>query len=76
MYQDRFEEAGQYLRLQVHDENLLEVLIDKLGPVDVVLQEEMERPVPQLPMPLEWGFGPFLKIGTEPKTGEKWGEMH
>ena len=75
MYFDRFDEAGQWLRLQVHDENLGEPALDKLAAFDRVLVEEMERPIPQLPMPPEWGLGEFLKINTEPKTGDRWGEM-
>lgn len=75
LYFDRFEEAGQYLRLQIHDENMLEVPIGELEKVAHILQEEMERPILQLPMPPEWGLGPYLRINTEAKTGARWGEM-
>lgn len=76
MYFERFEEAGQFLRLQVHDENFLEVEEGHVAEVDKVLQEEMERPIPQLPLPPEWGMGEHLQVLTEAKTGKYWGEMH
>lgn len=75
LYFQRFEEAGQYLRLQVHDELLNDVPLEKQAQVDAVLQEEMERPIPEMPLPASYGMGPFLTILSEPKSGVRWGEM-
>lgn len=75
LYFDRFEDAGQYLRLQVHDENFMEVPMELATHVDQVMQEEMERPVPELKLPASWGMGEYLSIGTEGKIGARWGEM-
>lgn len=79
LYFSRFEEAGQYLRLQVHDELLLEIPRAKWQEVDKVVQEEMERPVPQLRMPTSWGMGEYLSILTEAKADlsevSRWGSM-
>lgn len=60
------------LRAPIHDALLLEVP-DEL--VDEVLRKvvyEMTRPIPQLPLPAEWGLGPYLSIGVEAKVGRNW----
>lgn len=75
LYKNRFEEAGQYLRLLIHDELFLEVPIDKVDSVELVLTEEMERPIVQMPMLESWGMGEFLMVGTEGKRGLRWGGM-
>ena len=75
LYQERFEEAGRYLRLLVHDELLLEVPEEEIDATDKVLVQEMEKPIPELPLPLEWGLGPNLVINTEGKRGFRWGSM-
>lgn len=75
LYFDRFEEAGQYLRLQVHDENLFEVPRELVGTVDAIAREEMERPIPQMKLPASWGMGDELVILTEAKSGDRWGSM-
>lgn len=79
LYFNRFEEAGQYLRLQVHDELLSEIPVDKWQEVDKVMQEEMERPVPELRLPESWGMGETLNILTEAKVDlnepSRWGAM-
>ena len=75
LYFDRFEEAGQYLRLQVHDENLTECPANKVLEVDAVLKEEMERPIPQLRLPASYGMGEYLVINTEAKAGPSWAKM-
>lgn len=79
LYFNRFEEAGQFLRLQVHDELLLEIPRLQWEAVDLVVQQEMERPVPQLALPASWGMGPYLNILTEAKadlnTPSRWGSM-
>lgn len=75
LYFNRFQEAGQHLRLQVHDELLFEVPTDLLSSVDGVVKAEMERPIPELPLPKSWGMGENLVILTEEKMGKRWGEM-
>ena len=75
LYYDRFEEAGQYLRLTVHDEILCECPEDKREAVDAVLAEVMEAPIQVLALPQSYGMGDFLKINTEPKWGVRWGQM-
>ncbi len=75
LYFSRFEEAGQYLRLLVHDELFSEVPKDIVQRVDAVVKEEMERPIEQLPLPASYGMGKHLVILTEGKSGERWGGM-
>ena len=68
----RFEEAGQYLRLTVHDELWAEVPEALAASVIEVLMEEMGKPIPELAMPPEWGLGPELSILVEAKMGKTW----
>lgn len=76
LYFNRFEEAGVYLRLQVHDEILAEVPVEEIARVDGVMQEEMERPIPELALPASYGMGSYLVIDTEAKKPHhKWGSM-
>lgn len=75
LYFDRFEEAGKYLRLQVHDELLFETPDEYWPTLDKIVKEEMERPVPELRLPTSWGMGPCLSINTEEKKGPRWGSM-
>ena len=75
LYFNRFEEAGQYMRLTTHDEIMWECPPELLEQVDAVFVEEMEKPVPQLPLPDSYGMGPALQILTEGKSGFRWGEM-
>jgi uracil-DNA glycosylase family 4 len=75
LYFNRFEEAGQYLRLQIHDELLYEAPVEKLDNVQHIVETVMGQPIPQLPIPESWGLGPNLAIKTESKRGFKWGEM-
>lgn len=75
LHQNRYDEAGRYLVLQVHDELMLDVPTGEVERVDAILREEMERPITQLPLPPSYGMGPYLVIGTESKTGFRWGEM-
>jgi hypothetical protein len=76
---NRFEEAGQYLRLQVHDELLLEIPRSKWEAVDIVVRDEMELPSSKMPMPKSWGMGEYLGILTEAKIDlnepSRWGSM-
>jgi uracil-DNA glycosylase family 4 len=75
LYFNRFDEAGQYLRLLIHDELFLEVPSNKVDEIDAILTEEMERPIEAMPLQKEWGMGEFLVVGTEAKRGERWGIM-
>lgn len=75
LFHRRFEEAGQYLRLQVHDELLFEAPIDIFTQVMHTIDEVMGRPVPQLRLPSSWNMGEYLSINTESKEGFRWGEM-
>lgn len=72
----KFDEAGQYLRLQVHDEIFCEAPEPLRANVDQIMQTEMEKPVPELALPTSYGMGPYLSIDTEPKFGVRWGSMH
>lgn len=76
LYFDRFEEAGQYLRLTIHDEILFQCPAELYEQVDLVIKEEMEKPVLQLPLPASYNQGTHLAILTEPKKGARWGIMH
>lgn len=76
MYFDRFEEAGQYLRLQIHDEIFTEVPVELKDQVDRIMQQEMERPITAMPLPKSYNMGEYLTIDTEPKSGLRWGGMH
>lgn len=75
LFFDRYEEAGQYLRLLIHDENFTEVPSDLVDIVDAVLKEEMEKPIKQMPLPASWNMGEYLTILTEAKAGPRWGQM-
>lgn len=75
LYEDRFEEAGQYLRLQVHDSLLSEVPLDKVEEVRYVMKEEMTKPVPELRLPASYALGECLSIGVDGKQGTKWGSL-
>ncbi|MCA1841514.1 MAG: hypothetical protein LC723_14650, partial [Actinobacteria bacterium] len=75
MFQNRFSDAGQFLRLLIHDEIFCEVPAAQVDSVDAIMQEEMERPIVEMPLPPEWGMGPYLTILTEAKRGERWGAM-
>lgn len=75
LYYDRFEEAGQYMRLQVHDEVLCEVPEDYADKLDNILKFEMEKPIPELRLPASFNMGEMLSIDTESKRGARWGLM-
>lgn len=79
LYYERFEEAGKYLRLQVHDELMFEIPQEDWFKVNLIVKEEMEKPVTQLKMPLSWGMGAELNILTEAKVDlgapSRWGSM-
>jgi len=75
LYFKRYEEAGQYLRLQVHDEIMMEVPEDIVDKVDLILTEEMEKPILEMRMSSSWKMGEYLTILTESKKGKRWGIM-
>lgn len=75
LYFDRFTEAGQYMRLQVHDSLVSDVPHDQVEAVSRVIQQEMERPVPELKLPSSYELGECLVIDTECKKGFRWGSM-
>lgn len=75
LYFNRFEEAGQYLRLQIHDELFFECPEDKMYDLDQVVKTEMERPIQQMSLPPSWNMGDHLVVLTEEKYGKKWGLM-
>lgn len=75
LHQNHFEEAGQYLRLQVHDELFFDAPKEVIPSLDKIVQEEMERAIPQMRLPASWGMGECLTILTEAKMGERWGGM-
>lgn len=75
LYLEHFEEAGQYLRLLIHDElfsDIPEPLIDK---VLKIMQDVMEQPIPEFRLPASYGLGDHLSILTESKRGSRWGSM-
>lgn len=71
----RFNEAGQFLRLQIHDSLLAEIPTDQVESVMAVMKEEMERPIPELRLPKSFNLGDFLVIGTDAKVGQRWGSL-
>ena len=64
-----------FLRLFIHDEWLTEVPEGFEQAIDEILLQEMERPIPILPLDPSWNMGTHLAIGTEGKRGQSWGEM-
>lgn len=75
LFLDRFDEAGRYIRLLVHDEIFAECPESEVETLDRIMKEEMEKPIPELPMPDNWGLGSHLVILTEEKKGQRWGQM-
>jgi uracil-DNA glycosylase family 4 len=75
LYFKRFEEAGQWLRLQVHDSLVSDVPKGLLDIVKSIMKEEMTRPVPELMLPKSYNLGEHLVIDVDSKIGPRWGEM-
>ena len=75
LYYDRYEEAGQWLRLTVHDELMAECPKEKADSVVAVMEEEMSKPIPELAMPKHYNLGSHLSILVESKKGTRWSEM-
>jgi DNA polymerase I-like protein with 3'-5' exonuclease and polymerase domains len=70
-----FEEAGQWLRLLVHDELLFDVPVERLQTLDSVCKHVMEAPLKQFSLPASYGLGEHLSILTEAKQGPTWAQM-
>ena len=63
---------GLTLRLQNHDALLAEIHEANFDNVAEAIDEEMRRPITQLPLDPVLGLGTHLSIGTEGKVGERW----
>lgn len=66
------------LRAPIHDSLLLEVPIAVWDAVVWKVITAMRQPLPQLPLPAEWGMGEYLTVGVDAKAsvdGGNWGEM-
>lgn len=63
------------LRLVVHDSIIGESSKEWLDKVVGIVQDEMKKPVPELPLDPDWNMGTHLTIGVEAKIGTVWGEM-
>jgi hypothetical protein len=63
------------LRAIVHDSFLNEVPDGKVDWVIERLARQMTRAMEELPLPEEWGLGPYLQFGVEIKVGKDWNSM-
>ncbi len=63
------------IRALIHDSVLAEQEERFTTEMIKICQEEMTRPVPELPCPPEWQLGPFLSIGCSVKVGKNWAAM-
>lgn len=75
LWYERPTEVGRSLRLQVHDSLVAMIVKDRWDAVAPVIWETMREPIPQLPLPPEWGMGESLVIDVEAKRGEAWRGM-
>lgn len=57
------------LRAPIHDSLLLEIPTRLFELVAETVFREMQRPFKEMPMPEDWGLGPFLATGVSAKTG-------
>ncbi len=62
-----YPEIHEGLRLSIHDSLLTEFPLEKREAYAYTIQQVMERPLPCLPLPAEWGMGSHLAIATEAK---------
>lgn len=69
-------EVGQSLRLLIHDEIFGECADDQLEECLRVSGMVMEAPIEELPLDPSWNMGTYMTIGTEPKAGSVWSQMH
>jgi hypothetical protein len=66
------------LRAPIHDSLLLSIPTKVYELVAETVFREMQRPFLQLPMPEEWGLGPYLSTGVSAKVGKvgaSWAQM-
>lgn len=63
------------LRAPIHDSILLEVPPRQWDRVVEAVYTEMLRPVEEIPIPPEWGYGEYATIGVEGKAGRSWDRM-
>ena len=76
LYETRFDEAGQYLRLLIHDELFSEAPEAIVNQVRLIVEEEMAKPILAMPLPEGYGMGKYLTVGVESKMGDRWARMH
>lgn len=60
------------LRAPIHDSLLLEVPDRQWDRVFEAVCREMQRPILEQPLPVEWGMGSHLSIGVDAKVGKNW----
>ncbi len=60
------------LRAIIHDSFLDEAPDRNLDRLIERTHREMTRMIPQMPLPPEWGLGPYLQFGVEVKVGPNW----
>lgn len=63
------------LRAPIHDSGLFEIPLVILERILRCIVQEFTRPVPELPLPAEWGLGSHLAIGVAVKAGDDWEHM-
>lgn len=63
------------LRAPVHDSLLNEIPLAVWDEVSTRIYMVMQRPIPELPLPADWGMGTHLSIGVAAKAGQNWGAM-
>ena len=63
------------LRAIIHDSLLLELPDETKDQIITTVAREMTAPITQMPLPEEWGFGPYVTLGVDIKVGKNWGEM-
>lgn len=56
----------------IHDSLLLHIPNRCMDRVLEIVGQVMQRPSPYLPIPTEWGWGPYLPIGVSAKIGKNW----
>ena len=56
----------------IHDSLLLHVPNRCVDRVVEIVARVMQEPSSMLPIPVEWGWGPFLPIGVSAKIGRNW----
>jgi uracil-DNA glycosylase family 4 len=73
LWDEHYEDVGQYLRLLIHDELFFECPEGHLDKLDAIVQSVMEKPNSCLKLP--WNPTECLSIQTEAKRGKSWGSM-